>query len=212
MHRDAGGRDRKPREQRRPARDVAGCRHTTGDDVLNFGRIGLGARHGMLHRMAEHRHVRGVVEPASGRFRQARPGIRDDDCLTHRRIPFLVPPQSARSLVMRHPGEEHMAATVQSKSNDIVADMNTTPLIDVMLVLLTLLIITLPMQTHAIKIDTGHGTPPPIQPQTVNLSIDFDGTTSWNGAAISHATLDAYLADAARKSPQPDIVIRADRL
>ena len=50
-----------------------------------------------------------------------------------------------------------MAATVQSKAGDVVADMNTTPLIDVMLVLLTLLIITLPMQTHAIKIDTGHG-------------------------------------------------------
>jgi len=105
-----------------------------------------------------------------------------------------------------------MAATVQTKAGDIVADMNTTPLIDVMLVLLTLLIITLPMQTHAIKIDTGHGTPPIPPPQTVNLSIDFDGTTSWNGTVVGHATLDAYLADAARKSPQPDIIIRADRL
>ncbi len=105
-----------------------------------------------------------------------------------------------------------MAATVQTKAGDIVADMNTTPLIDVMLVLLTLLIITLPMQTHAIKIDTGHGTPPVPAPPTVNLSIDFDGTTSWNGAAVGHATLDAYLADAARKNPQPDLIIRADRL
>jgi biopolymer transport protein ExbD len=105
-----------------------------------------------------------------------------------------------------------MAATVQTKAGDIVADMNTTPLIDVMLVLLTLLIITLPMQTHAIKIDTGHGSQPPIPPQIVNLSIDFDGTTSWNGTVVGHATLDAYLADAARKSPQPDIIIRADRL
>jgi biopolymer transport protein ExbD len=105
-----------------------------------------------------------------------------------------------------------MAASVQSKAGEVVADMNTTPLIDVMLVLLTLLIITLPMQTHAIKIDTGHSTPPIPPPQTVNLSIDFDGTTSWNGAVIGRATLDAYLADAARKSPQPDIIIRADRL
>jgi len=105
-----------------------------------------------------------------------------------------------------------MAATIQTKAGDIVADMNTTPLIDVMLVLLTLLIITLPMQTHAIKIDTGHSSQPPIPPQLVNLSIDFDGTTSWNGAVIGRATLDAYLADAARKSPQPDIIIRADRL
>jgi biopolymer transport protein ExbD len=105
-----------------------------------------------------------------------------------------------------------MAATVQTKAGDIVADMNTTPLIDVMLVLLTLLIITLPMQTHAIKIDTGHGTPPIQPPPTVSLSIDFDGTTSWNGTTISHATLDAYLADAARKNPQPNIIISADRL
>jgi biopolymer transport protein ExbD len=104
-----------------------------------------------------------------------------------------------------------MAATVQSKAGDVVADMNTTPLIDVMLVLLTLLIITLPMQTHAIKIDTGHGepvSPPPI----VNLAIDWDGTTSWNGVAVDRPTLDAYLADAARKSPQPNIIIQADRL
>ena len=47
---------------------------------------------------------------------------------------------------------------------------------------------------------------------TVNLSIDFDGTTSWNGTAVGRATLDAYLADAARKNPQPDLIIRADRL
>jgi biopolymer transport protein ExbD len=104
-----------------------------------------------------------------------------------------------------------MAATLQSKTGDLVADMNTTPLIDVMLVLLTLLIITLPMQTHAIKIDTGHSepvSPPPI----VNLVIDWDGTTSWNGTTVDQATLDSYLTDAVRKSPQPNIIIQADRL
>jgi len=105
-----------------------------------------------------------------------------------------------------------MAATVQSKTGDVVADMNTTPLIDVMLVLLTLLIITLPMQTHAIKIDTGHGTPPITPPEIVNLSVGFDGTTSWNGVAVDRATLGSYLADAARKNPQPNVIIRADRL
>ncbi len=104
-----------------------------------------------------------------------------------------------------------MAATVQSKTGDVVADMNITPLIDVMLVLLTLLIITLPMQTHAIKIDTG-SSEPVTPPATVQLGIDFDGATTWNGVAVNHATLDAYLADAARKSPQPNIIIQADRL
>ncbi|MBV8978927.1 MAG: biopolymer transporter ExbD [Alphaproteobacteria bacterium] len=104
-----------------------------------------------------------------------------------------------------------MAATVQSKNNDIVADINTTPLIDVMLVLLTLLIITLPLQTNAIKITTASNSasvPPPI----VRVTVDFDGSTSWNGQPVDPQTLDSYLADAARQTPQPAIVIRADRL
>jgi biopolymer transport protein ExbD len=113
---------------------------------------------------------------------------------------------------MRHHGEEHMAATVQSKSGEIVADMNTTPLIDVMLVLQTLLIITLPMQTHAIKIAMPEGLPAGPPPPVVTLGIDFDGSTSWNGTVVDRATLESYLADAARKNPQPDIIIRADRL
>ena len=105
-----------------------------------------------------------------------------------------------------------MAASVQSKAGDLVADMNTTPLIDVMLVLLTLLIITLPMQTHAIKIDTGHGTPPKAPPPTVQLSVEWDGATAWNGTPVSGATLRSRLAGAARQDPQPDIVIHADKL
>ncbi|HWA89781.1 MAG TPA: biopolymer transporter ExbD [Rhizomicrobium sp.] len=105
-----------------------------------------------------------------------------------------------------------MAATVQTNTGDLVADMNTTPLIDVMLVLLTLLIITLPMQTHAIKIDTGHGKPPAPPPPTVDLAIDWEGAVTWNGVAVDQATLRADLAAAAKQDPQPDIVIRADKL
>lgn len=104
-----------------------------------------------------------------------------------------------------------MAATIRSNT-DIEPDINTTPLIDVMLVLLTLLIMTLPIQTNAIKIDTGQGTPPVPPPQVVTVGIDFDGAMSWNGEAVSRATLDAYLADAAHKPVQPNIVIHADRL
>ena len=109
-------------------------------------------------------------------------------------------------------GRNTWPPTVQTKSNDVFADINTTPLIDVMLVLLTLLIITLPLQTHAIKIDTGHGDPSLPLPPPVELSIDWDGTTSWNGVAVDRATLDAYLARAARQNPQPNIIIRADKL
>lgn len=107
-----------------------------------------------------------------------------------------------------------MAAAVQSTQGDVVAEMNTTPLIDVMLVLLTLLIITLPMQTNAIKIETPRPVPNPplVDVRPVDLVIDMDGTLLWNGQAVDRKTLDAYLADAARQPVQPDIHIQADRL
>jgi biopolymer transport protein ExbD len=106
-----------------------------------------------------------------------------------------------------------MATTVQSKTGEVLADMNTTPLIDVMLVLLTLLIITLPMQTHAIKIDIPHQTPPPtIKPEVVTLAIDWDGAVLWNGRAVDRVTLDSYLVQAAKHDPQPEIHVQADKL
>jgi biopolymer transport protein ExbD len=106
-----------------------------------------------------------------------------------------------------------MAATVQTKTGDVVAEMNTTPLIDVMLVLLTLLIITLPMQTHAVKIDLPHQAPPPLQkPEIVTLAVDWDGTVLWNSHAVDRATLDSYLAQAAKRNPQPEIHVEADKL
>jgi biopolymer transport protein ExbD len=103
-----------------------------------------------------------------------------------------------------------MAATVQTKTGEVLADMNTTPLIDVMLVLLTLLIITLPMQTHAIKIALPHGMAVTTPPTIVTIGVEFDGTASWNGQRVDRTTLDAYLASAARKNPQPEIHIRSD--
>ena len=68
---------------------------------------------------------------------------------------------------------------------DVMVDINTTPLIDVMLVLLIMLIITIPIQTHAIKMNLPIGNPPPpiTQPEVVQIDIDFDGTTTWNGQA-----------------------------
>jgi biopolymer transport protein ExbD len=92
--------------------------------------------------------------------------------------------------------------------------MNTTPLIDVMLVLLVLLIVTLPVQTHAVKLDmpAPNATPPTVVPETVELGVDFDGTVTWNGATVDRSTMDSYFADAARKNPQPEIHINANRL
>jgi len=95
-----------------------------------------------------------------------------------------------------------------------MVDMNTTPLIDVMLVLLTLLIITLPIQTHAVKLDmpAPNPNPPTIVPETVELVVDFDGTVLWNNVAVDRATMNAYMRDAALKVPQPEIHVSPNRL
>lgn len=97
---------------------------------------------------------------------------------------------------------------------DVMVEMNTTPLIDVMLVLLTLLIITIPIQTHAVKLDMPrpNNAPPPVPPETVDLVVDFDGTITWNGTVVSIADLDGYLKNAAEKDPQPEIHVSPNRL
>ena len=104
-----------------------------------------------------------------------------------------------------------MAATVQDAG--VFAEINTTPLIDVMLVLLTLLIITLPLQTHAVRINLPHGKPAQVltPPPVVLLDVDWDGTPEWNNRPVDRATLDAYLIHAAHQDPQPELHIHADR-
>ncbi|HTQ14272.1 MAG TPA: biopolymer transporter ExbD [Rhizomicrobium sp.] len=103
-----------------------------------------------------------------------------------------------------------MAITLKTTGPEIPAEINTTPLIDVMLVLLTLLIITVPMQTHAVKLDFGRGAPTARIVDTID--VQFDGTILWNGAAVDRAALDADLAAAAAESPQPELHVSADRL
>jgi biopolymer transport protein ExbD len=101
-----------------------------------------------------------------------------------------------------------------SGDGEVLVEMNTTPLIDVMLVLLTLLIITLPIQTHAVKLDmpTPNATPPTVIPETVELAVDFDGAITWNGQTIDRSTMDSYFEDAAKKDPQPEIHLNPNRL
>jgi biopolymer transport protein ExbD len=97
-------------------------------------------------------------------------------------------------------------------SGDVSPEMNSTPLIDVMLVLLTLLIMTLPLQTHVISLITAPGSQHSKPPPVVDLQIDFDGTTLWNGRAVDRATLDGLFRAAGQQSPQPAIHVTADRL
>jgi biopolymer transport protein ExbD len=96
---------------------------------------------------------------------------------------------------------------------EVLVDMNTTPLIDVMLVMLVMLIVTIPLQMHAVKLDmpqTPLRTPPP---PVVDLNVDFDGTITWNGTPVSTDQLDAYLTkEGERGSDQDEIHVNPNRL
>jgi biopolymer transport protein ExbD len=107
-----------------------------------------------------------------------------------------------------------MAMAVGGKEGQSYSEINMTPLIDVMLVLLIIFIITIPSQTHAVKIDNPQphpNQPPPTPPEVINLTIDFDGTLLWNGTAVDRKTLQAYISEEAPKDPQPEVHISVDK-
>jgi len=110
-----------------------------------------------------------------------------------------------------------MSVGSPSGNDEVMVEMNTTPLIDVMLVLLVMLIITIPIQTHAVKLDLPapnlNPPPPTTPPEVVDLEIDFDGTPIWNGTPVpSRAQLDRFFQDTANKIPQPEVHLRPNRL
>ena len=110
-----------------------------------------------------------------------------------------------------------MAMNVGSGSDegDVMVDINTTPLIDVMLVLLIMFIITIPIQTHAVKLNMPQGNPPPAQrePVIVRIDVDFDGQIGWNGEIVpDRATLEAKLAQVAAEPDQPEVHLRPNKL
>jgi biopolymer transport protein ExbD len=98
---------------------------------------------------------------------------------------------------------------------DVMIDMNMTPLIDVMLVLIIMLIITIPIQNHSLNLNLPVASIQPIENLTSHeLAIDFDGTFYWNGAQIDRRTLDAKLAQigAMPHDSQPELHIKPNRL
>jgi biopolymer transport protein ExbD len=111
-----------------------------------------------------------------------------------------------------------MAVGNASGDSEVMVEMNTTPLIDVMLVLLVMLIVTIPIQTHAVKLDLPTNATPPPPPDTppppaITLQIDFDGTPIWNGTPVSsRAQLDQYFTETANQVPQPEVHIQPNRL
>jgi len=112
-----------------------------------------------------------------------------------------------------------MAMSVGSaESGAPMMEINTTPLIDVMLVLIIVLIMSIPIMTHATKLDMPqtNNPPPPVRPEVIQIDIDFDGTIVWNNTPIGMAPeaitrLEAYFRSERDKDPQPEIHLRPDR-
>ncbi|MQA22962.1 MULTISPECIES: ExbD/TolR family protein [Rugamonas] len=94
-----------------------------------------------------------------------------------------------------------------------MADINVTPMVDVMLVLLVIFILSAPMFTNSVKLDLpkAQAQANPQQPATVTLSIDGAGKIFWNNDPVEQSVLEARLVEAAKLEPQPELQLRADK-
>lgn len=103
--------------------------------------------------------------------------------------------------------------TLNDSDDDFNPEINTTPLVDVMLVLLIIFMITIPVMTHAVKIDLprAQNQPTETKPENVNLSVDEDARIYWNAQEIGLNELKGRLAEAAKMDPQPEFHIRGAR-
>ena len=109
----------------------------------------------------------------------------------------------------------NVAAPSRSSDPDVMIDINTTPLIDVMLVLLVMLIITIPIQLHAVNLNLPIGNPPPpiALPEVVKLDIDDQSKVYWNGEVVpDRAQLEAKMTAAAHEAVQPEVHLRPNKL
>ena len=107
-----------------------------------------------------------------------------------------------------------MGMSIGGGEDEPMMDINTTPLIDILLVLLIMFIITIPVMTHAVKLDMPRASNAPslAEPIVINLEIDFDGTVLWNGTPVpDFDTLDAYFHREADNEPQPELHIRPSK-
>ncbi|WP_253549405.1 ExbD/TolR family protein [Herbaspirillum rubrisubalbicans] len=103
--------------------------------------------------------------------------------------------------------------SLSDSDDDFNPEINTTPLVDVMLVLLIIFIITIPVMNHAVKIDLPKASSQPdqVKPESINLSIDAAGNVFWNEEKIDSSELNARIAAAAQQQPQPELHLRAER-
>lgn len=106
-----------------------------------------------------------------------------------------------------------MGMSVGGNEDDYNTTINVIPLVDIMLVLLIIFIITLPVMTHAVKIDLPRATdaPPPENPlEPIKIEVQFDGSVLWNGNIVSPSDLRSYIKSAADQDPQPEVHIMVD--
>ncbi|WP_334188335.1 ExbD/TolR family protein [Noviherbaspirillum sp.] len=103
--------------------------------------------------------------------------------------------------------------SLSDSEDDFNPEINTTPLVDVMLVLLIIFIITIPVMNHGVKIDLPRASSQPndIKPDNINLAIDAEGKLFWNTEVVDLAQLQTRIEEAAKKSPQPELHLRAER-
>ncbi|WP_244813774.1 biopolymer transporter ExbD [Caballeronia sp. Lep1P3] len=106
-----------------------------------------------------------------------------------------------------------MSPFAGDEDDGMMSEINMTPLVDVMLVLLIIFLVTIPAMHHAVKIDLPHASSQPQdeKPSHVNVAIQADGTILWDDQKIDDATLKARLAQASQQTPQPELHLRADR-
>lgn len=106
-----------------------------------------------------------------------------------------------------------MAFGTQDEPDEVMNEINMTPLVDVMLVLLIIFIITVPVMKHAVNVDLPRATnrAQDARPQTIRLSVDAQGSYYWNDVKVEDASLPALLNAEAAKNPQPDLHIRGDK-
>ena len=106
-----------------------------------------------------------------------------------------------------------MAMSAGQDDGEPIMDMNTTPLIDVMLVLLVMFIITIPIQTHAVKVDLPQPTPPTdiiVEPVVNKVFIDTQNQITWNGTPVDQKTLEDLLKRSVAMEPDPELHFQPD--
>ena len=107
-----------------------------------------------------------------------------------------------------------MGMSVGGGESEYNTTINVVPLVDIMLVLISIFIITLPVMTHAVKIDLPRADPnqvPPPPTQAISIEVKYDGQVAWDGNIVTPTELRQYITSASKQDPQPDVHVQVDR-